>query len=1034
MMFLLVTTLGTVNITAEDEGTVSKEFVIPVTYSVVEETNSSDVVLDGKSPVGDVKADIDADSFSKEIIKADSKIESDLDDEQIAAIANGASTTIELKVSETNSSQNDQNRVKEVINKSDSLNFGVFMDIEILCTVTENNEQVGETKNITKTDEEISISVKVPDNLLNKDPNTIRSYSVLRLHNGSVDPLEASFNSYTGMLTFKTDRFSLYAIAFKDVEKESGYVYIPTNKKPVVNTAGLSISEKDGIKLNPDSTEKTLSLFINDEDVYGKGVYISASCSELVSEKGDKVSLTAEYQDSLIISGGEYSVKVTVTDNSKKLGIYKGEIVLTVKYKNGEAAIDNNIYKNLIDALNEAQGRTVIVLKDIELNNEWAPVETFSGTLDGKGYTISNLHITGSNYVGLIGVLDGGTIKNLNFDKVNISGAEDVGTVVGRITNNGKVENVNVLSGTVSCSEKRVGGLVGSIKAYGSVINCSNAATVTATGSARNAGGIVGSAYYTEAGKEMYISNCTNTGPVTSGTYCAGGIASLSAANVSDCKNSATIQGSGTSIGGIVGEQKSYGSVINNINTGNIENTYSGGYGNGGIIGWLRYHGTGEADSYQVSQIIEVSGNNNSGSVSGGNDAGGIIGSVYNSAVVKNNTNTATSLSGTTFAAGIVGNYQTTETPAGEAPASNNLTYGENSTSTEPSNITANCKDYEIYTNGNNVNYSYTGTEILVNPYNIQGFLDGKYGSIDNKTLVLAAGNYNKLEIGRATKYPGSNTDYYIGEISEGNKKTLEEFLSIKKSGTWSGSANYVRNIENLTLRAEEGVEVNVSGILVSSGHHYGETYDYVLDKAYTSGSAYYLTEKLKNIVFEGITFTSKVDINSSLSTTTIDGVMFKKCTFNIGNTASGNQALRYYNENNDGEVRNLTVDQCTFNECFQGVYTQHINGITVTNCIFDKTGHNAIAIQSGTHGAVNHKAVVITGNTFSNIGDRIIRFGDVGADTQITIQNNTATNSGDSSGQVIKAQSLAESVTYNISGNNWGEGKTVANNEFTDK
>ena len=75
MMFLLVTTLGTVNITAEDEGTVSKEFVIPVTYSVVEETNSSDVVLDGKSPVGDVKADIDADSFSKEIIKADSKIE-----------------------------------------------------------------------------------------------------------------------------------------------------------------------------------------------------------------------------------------------------------------------------------------------------------------------------------------------------------------------------------------------------------------------------------------------------------------------------------------------------------------------------------------------------------------------------------------------------------------------------------------------------------------------------------------------------------------------------------------------------------------------------------------------------------------------------------------------------------------------------------------------------------------------------------------------------------------------------------------------
>ena len=76
----------------------------------------------------------------------------------------------------------------------------------------------------------------------------------------------------------------------------------------------------------------------------------------------------------------------------------------------------------------------------------------------------------------------------------------------------------------------------------------------------------------------------------------------------------------------------------------------------------------------------------------------------------------------------------------------------------------------------------------------------------------------------------------------------------------------------------------------------------------------------------------------------------------------------------------------------------------------------------------------MITGNTFKNITDRIIRFGSVGADTQITIKNNTATNSGDSSGEVMKAQSLAAGVTYDISGNNWGEGKTVANTELRDR
>ena len=339
---------------------------------------------------------------------------------------------------------------------------------------------------------------------------------------------------------------------------------------------------------------------------------------------------------------------------------------------------------------------------------------------------------------------------------------------------------------------------------------------------------------------------------------------------------------------------------------------------------------------------------------------------------------------------------------------------------------------YENDSNGNTYdeNADYT---IHVNKDNIQDYLDGKYGSINGMTLVLAAGNYDKLELGRATKYSGSNTDYYIGGVSEANKKTYDEFVTIKNSGQWSASAYYVRNMSSVTIKAAPGATVTVAGLTGGSGHVYGECYDYVLDKAYTSGSAYYLTQNWSNITIEGITFTAPVNISSSLGTTVIDGVAFKNCAFNINNTASGNQALRYYNENNDGRVKNLTVDGCSFKNCFQGVYTQKINGVTVINSSFDTTAHNAIAVQSSSE-PVNHKAVVITGNTFANIGDRIIRFGDVGADTQITIKNNTATNSGDSGGQVIKAQSLAAGVTYDISGNNWGEGKTVANTELRDR
>ena len=362
-------------------------------------------------------------------------------------------------------------------------------------------------------------------------------------------------------------------------------------------------------------------------------------------------------------------------------------------------------YTSLTDALNAAKnGGTVELLRDVTLTGNWTAVgtetEPFEGTFDGKGYTITGLIIPTSDkeYMGFIGMLDGGTVKNVKFASVSVTGKNDVGTAVGRIINGGIVSGVQVLGGTVS-GAKRVGGVVGSIIADGSALNCTNAATVT--GSVYNVGGIVGAAYYTEEGKQMYITNCANNGEVTSSSVGAGGIVGLSAANVSGNTNTAAVKG--TEVGGIVGEQKSYGSVTNNTNSGAV--TYTSGentYGAGGIIGWLRYHGTREASAYKVSDIISVTGNKNSGSVAGGNDAGGIVGTVYNSAVIMNNKNTATSFSATTFAAGIVGNYQITEVPAATAPARNELTFGSNNTSTATlDQINAPCKALLIYTNDN---------------------------------------------------------------------------------------------------------------------------------------------------------------------------------------------------------------------------------------------------------------------------------------------------------------------------------------------
>ena len=323
----------------------------------------------------------------------------------------------------------------------------------------------------------------------------------------------------------------------------------------------------------------------------------------------------------------------------------------------------------------------------------------------------------------------------------------------------------------------------------------------------------------------------------------------------------------------------------------------------------------------------------------------------------------------------------------------------------------------------------------------LQAILDGQYGSIDGLTIELPTGSYGQLELGRATKYAGSNTEYYVGGFDE-SSDTYQKFDSAEELKTYKDGEGltplcyYVRNMSDVTLKAAAGADVEIAGMTATAGHIYGTSgapvTDYVLDtETGSTVGSYYLAQNWSNITFDGLTFTAKVDIASSLEKTAIDGVSFENCNFDINNMASGNQALRYYNELDNEKVSGLTVDNCTFTNCFQGVYTQKIKNITVTNSTFDTTAHNAIAIQSGDN-AANHGDVVITNNTFTNIRDRIIRFNKVAEGTNITITDNTATNSGDN-GEVIKATSIAEGVTTAIYSNNWGPGTTVGNDEFQD-
>lgn len=79
----------------------------------------------------------------------------------------------------------------------------------------------------------MKVTIKVPEELINKDSKTKREYYIARSHNGKVDILETKYNEKTNSLTFETDKFSDYAILYKDTKEKEAVTPTVTNKETV---------------------------------------------------------------------------------------------------------------------------------------------------------------------------------------------------------------------------------------------------------------------------------------------------------------------------------------------------------------------------------------------------------------------------------------------------------------------------------------------------------------------------------------------------------------------------------------------------------------------------------------------------------------------------------------------------------------------------------------------------------------------------------------------------------------------------------
>ena len=319
-----------------------------------------------------------------------------------------------------------------------------------------------------------------------------------------------------------------------------------------------------------------------------------------------------------------------------------------------------------------------------------------------------------------------------------------------------------------------------------------------------------------------------------------------------------------------------------------------------------------------------------------------------------------------------------------------------------------------------------------VNPKNVQDVLDGKHGSINGTTIELSAGNYDKIEFGRATAYEDSDTKYYLsGAVSDVD--TIKKDIDDHPNGG-AGKREYVRSMSNVTLKAADGAAVTINGLVAFGGQVNSTKWysrDFVADRdmsaTVNNNISYWIGQKWSNITFKGLTFTGGVNIEAyGNKDTLIDNVKFENCKFSIAENADNTYCIRLNVDGNVAKANNLVVEKCEFTNGLTAVLTDGMPNVTVTDSTFSGLVRHAINPLMENSGAPGYGNITVTGNTFKNMSNAekgtILRMGDVGAGAVLTIKNNTATE-GITLANSVKVNSLADSgITYDISGNNWGE------------
>jgi hypothetical protein len=394
------------------------------------------------------------------------------------------------------------------------------------------------------------------------------------------------------------------------------------------------------------------------------------------------------YPDSTFTGTDELIVQ-TSDKKGKKSNQVKISVVYTVSFACGDGSLQNPYGIKTVNQLNGIRhhlDKNYMLMNNIDFAGTsfdsinsvgfsgWEPIGTknkeFSGSFNGKGYSIKNLYINRSEniYVGLFGYASHAKLDSITIFDCRVSGGGAVGSLIGlcdsTIVSNCSATGlmrgfINIIGGIIGRCQNRslvynchtdmaiygktfVGGLVG--------MNVSNVRNSFSRGILRgesDIGGITGGNYYSAT-----IDSCIATDTIiATGDYVGGITGSCYNANIENCRFSGCVEGI-NSIGGLSGE--CVGNVVK-ISNCYAESNSKGRSCIGGLIGCLDGGSSSKSDSIQLSYCFA------NGIVAGSTRVGGLIGSLNTNGTIFKCHSSGEVKGDSSYSGGLVGSIVCTE-------------------------------------------------------------------------------------------------------------------------------------------------------------------------------------------------------------------------------------------------------------------------------------------------------------------------------------------------------------------------------------